>query len=155
MSGFKLITMKRLFLFVVVVFFAFVACNNPPSHGENDLLILKEQVNSLQERIDSLVHELNKKEVLTVKSKQKNKRDRSVKNASASPQTVTTETSTVQNDNTWKSTQTNSKPAYQPKREKSSYEVRVGALCCDGSRSSATGRGACSHHGGVCQWLYQ
>jgi tetratricopeptide (TPR) repeat protein len=24
--------------------------------------------------------------------------------------------------------------------------------CCDGSTSSATGRGACSHHGGVCDW---
>jgi hypothetical protein len=25
-------------------------------------------------------------------------------------------------------------------------------LCCDGSTSDATGRGACSWHGGVCQW---
>lgn len=25
-------------------------------------------------------------------------------------------------------------------------------LCCDGSTSSARGRGACSHHGGVCDW---
>lgn len=24
--------------------------------------------------------------------------------------------------------------------------------CCDGSTSQATGRGACSHHGGVCNW---
>ncbi len=24
--------------------------------------------------------------------------------------------------------------------------------CCDGSTSHATGRGACSHHGGVCNW---
>lgn len=23
--------------------------------------------------------------------------------------------------------------------------------CCDGTTSSATGRGACSHHGGVCR----
>ncbi len=34
----------------------------------------------------------------------------------------------------------------------SSYEVRNGAICRDGSRSSATGRGACSHHGGVSYW---
>jgi tetratricopeptide (TPR) repeat protein len=30
--------------------------------------------------------------------------------------------------------------------------------CCDGSTSSARGRGACSHHGGVCNWndpIYQ
>ena len=31
--------------------------------------------------------------------------------------------------------------------------VRVGAICRDGTRSSATGRGACSHHGGVDHWL--
>ncbi len=30
---------------------------------------------------------------------------------------------------------------------------RVGATCQDGSRSSATGRGACSWHGGVSHWL--
>ena len=31
---------------------------------------------------------------------------------------------------------------------------RTGATCRDGSHSNATGRGACSHHGGVAQWLY-
>ena len=31
---------------------------------------------------------------------------------------------------------------------------RTGAICNDGSQSSATGRGACSWHGGVSQWLY-
>ena len=30
---------------------------------------------------------------------------------------------------------------------------RVGAICNDGSRSSATGSGACSYHGGVDYWL--
>lgn len=32
------------------------------------------------------------------------------------------------------------------------YDVRTGAVCKDGSHSSATGRGACSHHGGVSYW---
>jgi hypothetical protein len=32
--------------------------------------------------------------------------------------------------------------------------TRCGAVCNDGSRSSATGRGACSHHGGVAYWVY-
>ena len=32
---------------------------------------------------------------------------------------------------------------------------RVGALCHDGTTSSATGRGACSWHGGVAEWLYE
>lgn len=31
---------------------------------------------------------------------------------------------------------------------------RTGAICRDGTRSRATGRGACSHHGGVARWLY-
>ncbi|RFC54868.1 tetratricopeptide repeat protein [Brumimicrobium aurantiacum] len=34
------------------------------------------------------------------------------------------------------------------KRKVSHYVTR----CCDGSTSSARGRGACSHHGGVCNW---
>ena len=33
------------------------------------------------------------------------------------------------------------------------YAQRVGAICRDGTRSSATGRGACSHHGGVDHWI--
>jgi hypothetical protein len=31
---------------------------------------------------------------------------------------------------------------------------RCGAVCNDGWRSNATGRGACSHHGGVAYWVY-
>jgi hypothetical protein len=31
---------------------------------------------------------------------------------------------------------------------------RIGAICRDGSESGATGRGACSHHGGVKCWKY-
>jgi tetratricopeptide (TPR) repeat protein len=30
--------------------------------------------------------------------------------------------------------------------------VGTETLCCDGTTSNATGRGACSHHGGVCDW---
>ncbi len=33
--------------------------------------------------------------------------------------------------------------------------VRVGAICNDGTRSNATGSGACSHHGGVREWICQ
>ncbi len=32
---------------------------------------------------------------------------------------------------------------------------RIGAVCRDGWRSTATGSGACSHHGGVAYWLYR
>ena len=31
---------------------------------------------------------------------------------------------------------------------------RIGAICKDGSYSTATGRGAGSHHGGVSSWVY-
>jgi hypothetical protein len=31
---------------------------------------------------------------------------------------------------------------------------RVGAVCNDGTNSTATGSGACSHHGGVLCWQY-
>lgn len=30
---------------------------------------------------------------------------------------------------------------------------RLGAICADGSRSFSTGRGTCSHHGGVARWI--
>lgn len=36
----------------------------------------------------------------------------------------------------------------------SNSTVRTGAICRDGWQSSATGSGACSHHGGVDHWLY-
>lgn len=36
-----------------------------------------------------------------------------------------------------------------PIRKKVAYYV---TLCCDGTTSGAKGRGACSHHGGVCNW---
>ncbi len=41
-------------------------------------------------------------------------------------------------------------PSYTPSVSPS---FRTGAICRDGWRSSATGRGACSHHGGVSYWL--
>lgn len=34
-------------------------------------------------------------------------------------------------------------------------QYRVGAICNDGSRSYSTGRGTCSHHGGVNYWLVE
>lgn len=38
-------------------------------------------------------------------------------------------------------------------RAPQSSGYRTGAICRDGWRSSATGRGACSHHGGVNYWI--
>ena len=39
--------------------------------------------------------------------------------------------------------------------KESGHQIRVGAICMDGWRSSATGRGACSHHDGVREWVYK
>jgi hypothetical protein len=36
----------------------------------------------------------------------------------------------------------------------STSSYRTGAICRDGTHSSTTGKGACSHHGGVSRWLY-
>jgi hypothetical protein len=33
--------------------------------------------------------------------------------------------------------------------------IRIGAVCKDGTTSSATGSGACSYHGGVDHWIYR
>jgi len=47
------------------------------------------------------------------------------------------------------------KSKYYNNATQPNYRRRVGAICNDGTRSSATGSGACSHHGGVSQWLYE
>jgi hypothetical protein len=41
------------------------------------------------------------------------------------------------------------------KKSRKTKEYRIGAICSDGWESSATGRGACSWHGGVEEWLYE
>ena len=41
-----------------------------------------------------------------------------------------------------------------PTKSTTTQNIRVGCVCNDGTRSTATGRGACSHHGGVKDWLY-
>ena len=43
----------------------------------------------------------------------------------------------------------------EPKPSSGDSGTRTGAVCNDGTTSSATGSGACSHHGGVKYWLYK
>jgi hypothetical protein len=45
-------------------------------------------------------------------------------------------------------------PTPTPTYSTPSSGARTGAICKDGTPSSATGSGACSHHGGVDHWLY-
>lgn len=45
------------------------------------------------------------------------------------------------------------KPKTKKVKVKQTTFYRTGAICRDGWKSSATGAGACSHHGGVYKWL--
>ncbi len=45
-------------------------------------------------------------------------------------------------------------PTTQAAPSTQSTGARTGAVCKDGSSSTATGSGACSHHGGVAYWTY-
>jgi predicted phage tail protein len=110
---------------------------------------LKEKVVALESKVDSLIRVLNEKQTINTLQKQKKK----VKNPT--PSLANQSVSSNKNNYTWEKPQTSVTPTYKPKKETQLYQVRVGAICCDGSRSYATGRGACSHHGGVCKWLYE
>lgn len=69
--------------------------------------------------------------------------------SSGTPKTIGSYNKGMKND-TWT---TYDESGYYTTQRIVSY--RVGARCRDGSRSSATGRGACSHHGGVDYWIYE
>lgn len=45
--------------------------------------------------------------------------------------------------------------SYKNSKHDKDHGKRKGCVCNDGTRSSATGRGACSHHGGVDYWIYE
>jgi len=49
----------------------------------------------------------------------------------------------------------NPTPAKAKSAPPSTSGTRTGCICRDGTQSTATGRGACSHHGGVDHWLYK
>lgn len=55
-----------------------------------------------------------------------------------------------------KSTSTKTSETSASKKSKATTSTkRIGAKCRDGSTSAATGRGACSHHGGVAEWIQE
>lgn len=51
--------------------------------------------------------------------------------------------------------QTTPTPQPPPAAASGGSGTKTGAICNDGSASSATGSGACSHHGGVAYWTYK
>jgi hypothetical protein len=72
------------------------------------------------------------------------------------PPTTTTTTTTVPKVVTpyyFSAPKATPKPKTKKVKVKQTTFYRTGAICADGWRSSATGSGACSHHGGVYKWL--
>jgi len=102
----------------------------------------------LESKFDSLLKQVNAWNTSSPVRKPKSGNKRKVKSSSGPGVTA---------NHNWRS-QNTSPSTYEPAQHKTikkSSSVRVGAICCDGTRSYAIGRGACSHHGGVCQWLYE
>jgi len=120
--------------------------------NRQEIISLKTDVQTLQNKFDSLtsVLQLHKPPVSTKKSKKVKSKSVADKNFLNN----TNRSAKSSSNYTWKSTSTSSTPSYKKTNQAESYKIRIGAICCDGSRSYATGRGACSHHGGVCKWLY-
>ena len=147
--------------FIRVISISFLAmsffCCNDKNDSANDRSryeLLQERVNNLQGKLDSLIQALGaKKRVqknITGKSKKKNSGTAAV--SSQQINDPTQQPAAADNNFTREIASPKKAPTPKPQR---TYTTRVGAICCDGTRSSATGRGACSHHGGVCEWLYQ
>lgn len=94
------------------------------------------------------------------------KRIENVKNANSSNK-LQTKSNSIWGNNSYQSNESKKTPNrtnYKPSKTNSnSYKnynsekvkIRIGAVCRDGTTSTATGRGACSHHGGVDYWLYE
>lgn len=79
-----------------------------------------------------------------------------VSDSNAQPGSTTQTTTTQQADNPAPTATFTPVPPPTPQPAPTENPLkgqRYGAICADGSTSGATGRGACSHHGGVAQWL--
>ncbi|GAA4736948.1 DUF3761 domain-containing protein [Flavisolibacter ginsenosidimutans] len=135
---------SRFFFLIALIL---ISCNThtaSPGNPETELQTLKLQLSGLQKRVDSLIA------VLEQRQPEHTKKVKASKQAKANISATTTQATSAYN---WQSVNTNA-PALKETREQRAYRVRTGAICNDGSRSYATGRGACSHHGGVREWLY-
>ncbi len=142
---------------LLVLFFMFtnlLSCKNDSANSNTDYRLLQQQIHGLQTRMDSLIISVKEKESLKGITQPKvKKKKKTSTNSAADVNSSPSNKSTT--DYTWKISESKTAPPYRPANQKETYQIRVGAICCDGSRSYATGRGACSHHGGVCQWLYK
>jgi hypothetical protein len=129
-----------------------LACNDD-ANKKADYRPLPDRLNAIEARMDSLISVIKEREPLKKTSPRKAIKAKKKSKSTDSYLSIPAESN--KSEQTWKSVNNQTTPTYQPVKEKEVYKVRVGAICCDGSRSNATGRGACSHHGGVCEWLYQ
>lgn len=134
------------------------ACTNGSADrdtGSSELFYLQQKVDALQSRMDSLEKVLVPKVAVNSAKQTSTKKGRKRKNANANQGQGIVSAETSNTGDTWQQERATPTPVYQKKKAQEVYNIRTGAVCCDGSHSNATGRGACSHHGGVCQWLYQ
>ena len=142
----------KIFVFVLVSL-SLLSCKDATENSKTDYSLLQVKLNRIEVRMDSLIGAMKEKEPLKKATSQKI--IKATKKSKATENYLSTPASNSTSENTWRSVNKQTVPSYRPVKEKETYQVRVGAICCDGSRSYATGRGACSHHGGVCEWLYQ
>ncbi len=141
-----------LFVFAFVSL-SLLSCNDKTDNRKADYNLLQERFSGAEDRIDSLISVMKERELLKKTASQK--KIKAKKKSKVADNNLSAPARNDASEHTWKSVNNQTIPSYRPVKEKEAYQVRVGAVCCDGSRSYATGRGACSHHGGVCQWLYQ
>ena len=148
----QIIVMKSLVL--IFSFTCLLSCKDDSVKSNPDYRLLQQQLNGLQWRMDSLIIAIQKKEPSKGITQSKSKKTK--KNSNSSTYVSSNPSNNSATGYTWKiSSENKTAPSYRPAKQKEVYQIRVGAICCDSSRSYATGRGACSHHGGVCRWLYE
>ena len=77
----------------------------------------------------------------------------STRNSWSLPSLGSTSTYRLPNLNTYSWSTPSTRNSWSLPSLGSTSTYRTGAICADGWRSSATGSGACSWHGGVARWL--
>lgn len=119
----------------IIIFLIIIACGNTNKNEQTKSVQKEETVN-------------------TKKDKGETKSDFSSDNRQTDPAPKKKKNKKKTTDNFSDNSSSRIEKQIAPKIETYKPKYRIGAICCDGTRSSATGRGACSHHGGVCEWLY-
>lgn len=129
-------TYVRSIIPLIVIVLIILACGNTKKNEQSTNTQKEETVNTQKDKGETKFDVTSKNEKTEPVPKKKKNKKKTTDNFSDNS------SSRIEKQTTTKI------ETYKPK-------YRIGAICCDGTRSSATGRGACSHHGGVCEWLYK